>query len=396
MRANPLSLEEIGHGMGLQGNGPNTPALPTGGYLYDAKVAGGNYEIFKVSAAGVVTQLTNIPANDNWWPKISPDGTKVLYCSTPKGVHDTAPTAFQDMTLRLINMDGTGDAQVLAAPGAAGTTSTWAKYGHPEWKHDASLIAIFVVIGTTQSIKEISTATFTVTDTAFTAAAGDGCSDPSYSPDGTTILFVESVSGVQQISSVPTGGGAKTVLVTGAFAGFPYNDPYLSPDATQMVALVQTGIGAAAVSNATWASQVATYTVPSNHNVVVGEVVQITGMNPSGYNTTAVVVGVTSTTISVPLNSNPGAFVAGGALTDVLAPAGKWGDLLYTAAGANLRPIINDNQINSKMSWMNNNSLMFHRFVYPASGNQLWTINNNGTALTALGVTGEYPCAIIV
>lgn len=68
------------------------------------------------------------------------------------------------------------------------------------------------------------------------------------------------------------------------------------------------------VTNATWASNAATYTIGS-HKIQVGTLITVTGMNPSGYNVTnAVVTAVAVTTVTIALASNPGAFVSGGTL----------------------------------------------------------------------------------
>ena len=70
------------------------------------------------------------------------------------------------------------------------------------------------------------------------------------------------------------------------------------------------------VTNATWSAGTATYTVADTFGMRVGEYITVTGMNPTGFNVTnAKITGLTATSISVALASDPGAFVAGGTLS---------------------------------------------------------------------------------
>lgn len=75
-------------------------------------------------------------------------------------------------------------------------------------------------------------------------------------------------------------------------------------------------LNSVAITNASWAGGNATVTVsPSTFGLRVGEEIEVSGMNPPGYNTTgSVIVALTPTTVTYAVESNPGAFVAGGTL----------------------------------------------------------------------------------
>lgn len=69
-----------------------------------------------------------------------------------------------------------------------------------------------------------------------------------------------------------------------------------------------------AITLAAWAANgVATFTTGTNHNLAIGRLIQVTGMNPAGFNGVFVVTSTPSaTTFTVLMPVNPGAFVAGG------------------------------------------------------------------------------------
>jgi hypothetical protein len=202
----------------------------------------GTYEVYAVGIDGTGARQITSSARDNWWP-IS-DGTYVYYCSTPDGVHDTSPTAFEQMTVRrCLLADGSGDTQLMGLP--ATLNATWTQYGHPELSPDDTKIACFVKTNTPlYAIVEFNAATGASTRIARLMGAGDACVDPSYSPDGTKIIFAEAVAGVPKISTVTASGATNngyTALVSGTAGVLGYYDPYYSPDGTKCVALAQTG-----------------------------------------------------------------------------------------------------------------------------------------------------------
>jgi hypothetical protein len=70
------------------------------------------------------------------------------------------------------------------------------------------------------------------------------------------------------------------------------------------------------VTAGSWAGGIATLTMASAFGMRVGETVDVTGVNPSGYNGTDIkIVTVNATQISYALANNPGAWTAGGTIT---------------------------------------------------------------------------------
>jgi hypothetical protein len=209
--------------------------------LYDAAIADGSYQIHRAQiGATSALQLTTDTTRDNWWPVRNPGDGRLYYCSTPVGTHDTAPTAFQQMTIRSCRMDGTDDRDVLGLPSSL--DASWSQYGHPEFNPAGTRMVVFVVAGGAYALVEFDTTTWTTVSIPRLMAAGNACVDPSYSPDGTKIVFAEAVGGVPRISTVASGGSfltPPTVLVSGGVLS--WWDPYYSPDGTQIAALCKTG-----------------------------------------------------------------------------------------------------------------------------------------------------------
>jgi hypothetical protein len=68
------------------------------------------------------------------------------------------------------------------------------------------------------------------------------------------------------------------------------------------------------VSAASWSANAITFTIGS-HNLQVGQQITVAGVTPTGYNGSYQVVAVTSTTIVVPQQTDPGAYTSGGTVT---------------------------------------------------------------------------------
>jgi hypothetical protein len=207
--------------------------------LFDVDV-GPNYEVFILYTATMeAVQITDNAARDNWWPKLNPADGRVYYCSTPAGVHDTAPTAFEQMTIRSCRLDGTDDQEVLGLP--ATLDASWTQYGHPEFNFDGSRMVIFIKTAVAYAIVEYETTGWTSVNIAQLYIGGDACVDPSYSPDGAYIVYAEAVSGSPRISRVDADAGINanyTVLIAGGVIA--WWDPYYSPDGTKVLALATT------------------------------------------------------------------------------------------------------------------------------------------------------------
>ena len=105
-------------------------------------------------------------------------------------------------------------------------------------------------------------------------------------------ISVNSTGVVNVLSSqqIDDGGWTRQALV-GNITGLPVNGP---------------------ITGAAWASSVATFTVASTQYLQAGMKVLIAAVNPAGYNGAYIITGVTPTTFTVALASNPGSYVSGG------------------------------------------------------------------------------------
>jgi hypothetical protein len=68
------------------------------------------------------------------------------------------------------------------------------------------------------------------------------------------------------------------------------------------------------VSTASWAGGTVTLTTVANHNLSTGQLVNIAGINPTGYNGVFTITVVRATQFSYTA-ANPGAYVSGGVVT---------------------------------------------------------------------------------
>jgi hypothetical protein len=77
-----------------------------------------------------------------------------------------------------------------------------------------------------------------------------------------------------------------------------------------MISVAETAI---TITGATWSAGVATYTTSAPHTLAVADKTVVSGITPSGWNTTEIVSAVgSSTTFSVPMAADPGAYTSGG------------------------------------------------------------------------------------
>lgn len=209
---------------------PPKPTLAADQLVFDSTRSSSNHEIFVMKTDGSnATRLTIDPAYENWWPRISPDRTRILFYRSPAGM----PENYGQASLWVMNADGTGVTQ-LRARGQDG----WTMQGHGEWSPDGTRIAMF---GSAAGALEIF-----VTDAAganpvqYTRRGGVN-TDVSWSPDGTKLLLngcpgSPCVPASYEIYVMPAVAlGATTRLTTDTVASY---DPYFSPDGTQIAWLV--------------------------------------------------------------------------------------------------------------------------------------------------------------
>jgi TolB protein len=209
---------------------PATPMLAADQLVFDSTRSSVNHEIFVMKTDGSeAARLTTDAAYENWWPRISPDRTKVLFYRSPAG----NPENYSEASLWVMNADGTGVTR-LRAKGQDG----WTMQGHGEWSPDGTKIAMF---GSAGAALEIF-----VTDAAganpvqYTSRGGVN-TDVSWSPDGTRLLFngcpgtpcVPASYEIYVMAATPL--SAATRLTTDSVASY---DPYFSPAGDKIAWLV--------------------------------------------------------------------------------------------------------------------------------------------------------------
>lgn len=204
--------------------------LPTSSLVFDSNRSG-NYEIYTMAEDGSgQTRLTDDPAYDSWWPRVSPDRSQVLFYRTPPGVHDRD---FTKTSLWMMNADGT-DVHELLAPQAYG----WALEGHAVWSPDGTHIVLFA--GTTSSPQIWEIAADGSSPVALTNRKTASL-DPSFDPSG-RILFVGCATTTctgagHEVFRMNADGSGLTQLTTGMARN---QDPFSSPDGTQ-IAWIRSG-----------------------------------------------------------------------------------------------------------------------------------------------------------
>ena len=221
---------------GGKGTGSGSqPIVPPGGsvtplanniILFDSN-RNGNYQIFMMKSDGSEqTQITAGTEYDSFWPKPSPDRTKILFTRTPAGFHER----YSKATTWVMNADGTGLTQILPL-GVYG----WTIQGHPEWKPDGSKI---VTMGGLNESPQIFIINPDGTDPVRLTNDGSGGPrpgrhvDPSWKPDGEYLLFVgcpglPCSSRSNEIYRIKADGTGETRLTSDSVRD---NDPYYSPN----------------------------------------------------------------------------------------------------------------------------------------------------------------------
>jgi len=237
--------------------------------LFDSDRSG-NHEIFVMKTHGSgARQLTDDDAYENWWPRASPDRTRILFYRSPAG----DPENYDQASLWVMDADGT-DVRRLRAKGDDG----WASQGHGEWSPDGSRIAMF---GTdSDSIELFVTDANGDSPVQYTDRGGVN-TDVSWSPDGQYLAFngCPTPAGcapanyeIYLMASTPF--AAPTRITTDSLADY---DPYFSPDGTRVAWLVNTDPSAnplpgTAILLGRWAIRIAMIGDPATYLIDDGHI----------------------------------------------------------------------------------------------------------------------------
>jgi Tol biopolymer transport system component len=197
------------------------PSLPTDEMLFDSDRTG-NYEIFRMSDSGTgPAQLTHDARYDSWWPRLSPDRTRVLFYRTPRGTHDRD---FTKTSLWEMASDGSSVTELLPAAAYG-----WWLQGHVEWSPDEQHLVMF---GGSRTNSQIFVTDANGRNPRQLTHRGGISVDPSWSPDGQSILFIGCPHSIclphdQEVFRVPMSGGDAIRLT---HDGVRDQDPYYSPN----------------------------------------------------------------------------------------------------------------------------------------------------------------------
>ncbi len=246
------------------------PTLGTNQLLFDSDRANSRHEIYVMRTDGsCVTRLTTNAAYENWWPRASPDRTKILFYRSPAG----DPENYFNASLWVMNADGTGQTQ-LRADGEDG----WLAQGHGEWSPDGTKIAMF---GTVGSAFEIFVTNANGKNPVQYTNRGGVNTDVSWSPNGQQLLFNGCASAAvcqpanYEIYAMPaTPLAAATQITNDNLADY---DAYYSPDGTRIAWLVNVDPSANLIPGTStrlgrWAIRIATIGQAANYLIDDGNI----------------------------------------------------------------------------------------------------------------------------
>lgn len=225
----------------------STPTLAANQLLFDSDRANSRHEIYVMKTDGsCVTRLTTDAAYENWWPRASPDRSKILFYRSPAG----DPENYFNASLWVMNADGSNQTQLLA-DGANG----WLAHGHGEWSPDGTKIAMFGALSAGRAEIFVTNAVGQ-SPVQYTNRNGWN-TDVSWSPNGNTLLFNGCVNPavcqpanyeIFAMSAAPL--AAATQITSDTRADY---DAYFSPDGGTIAWLINVDPTANVIPNSTTA-----------------------------------------------------------------------------------------------------------------------------------------------
>jgi hypothetical protein len=194
-----------------------------------------NGEIWAAKSDGTgQVQLTNDNNYQSWWPKWSPNGRRILFLRQPAAqTNYDDPTQFANTSLWVMNSDGTGVTQIVAA-GTLGATAGTKSLFTPNWMpngHD--IVCAGGANNLVYIIRDDGSNATTASPITITGVAS-GAADTAPSPDGKLIAFTYA----QDVWLVSVAGGGKTQVTTDG-ATTQHYDPVWSPDGSKLVILTK-------------------------------------------------------------------------------------------------------------------------------------------------------------
>jgi eukaryotic-like serine/threonine-protein kinase len=176
-------------------------------------------QLYLVNADGTdLTQLTNMD-NGACQPSWAPDGMRLVFISPCLGRGEIFETIYNESSLYIINVDGTGLKQLTPSPGSD---------FEPAWSPDGKQIAFTSVRGGFRQIYTLDVDSLAVTLLTNTTDAIES-SEPSWSPDGTKIVYTVKRVGTYQVWSMNSNGQEAVQLVRSGQDLWDYL-PAWSPD----------------------------------------------------------------------------------------------------------------------------------------------------------------------
>ncbi|MEK7602902.1 MAG: hypothetical protein AAB459_01480 [Patescibacteria group bacterium] len=205
-------------------------AVQAYGYYYSSDQTG-NFEIYMGQNEGKPKQITSDSRYDSWWPRISPDESRLIFYRTPKGVHDQD---YSKTSLWLMDTSSGGHPTQIIANNAFG----WHQHGHAEWSPNGTKLVMFAG---TKINPQLWLTDANGRDPKKITNHGGVNLDPSWSPDGTKIVYIACPNNVclpsdQEVYTIETKTGSRSRITSDDIRD---QDPYFSHDGTEIAFLSQ-------------------------------------------------------------------------------------------------------------------------------------------------------------